>query len=200
MIPLDFPATLTWPGTSRWLAAKAETIWIGALLSLSRADGFAIDGDHPSRYTAHRGHPGDEAPLKRFAIKAAKISPMRSCIGVRSRNGQKRRRQPVIEQVHHLPRLTRVGRVIEMTKKDVCPEDRATVCCWVIHRRLPPNESEDRYGLSILAVCHAFLLPIGEAAAGFCVDPPPLSTPSDGSAPPSGPGSVGRHLPSPRAG
>jgi hypothetical protein len=28
---LDFSATLTWPSTSRWRAAKAEAMWIGAL-------------------------------------------------------------------------------------------------------------------------------------------------------------------------
>ena len=30
-ISLDFSATLTWPSTRRWRAAKAETMWIGAL-------------------------------------------------------------------------------------------------------------------------------------------------------------------------
>src|SRR4051812_49193325 len=31
MISLDFSATLTWPRTRRWRAAKAKTIWIAAL-------------------------------------------------------------------------------------------------------------------------------------------------------------------------
>ena len=30
-ISLDFSATLTWPSTRRWRAAKAETMWIAAL-------------------------------------------------------------------------------------------------------------------------------------------------------------------------
>src|SRR5262245_37785459 len=30
MISLDFSATLIWPSTRRWWAAKAETMWIGA--------------------------------------------------------------------------------------------------------------------------------------------------------------------------
>ena len=31
MISLDFSATLTWPSTRRWRAAKAETMWMAAL-------------------------------------------------------------------------------------------------------------------------------------------------------------------------
>ena len=35
-ISLTFSATLTWPSTSRWPAAKAETMWIAALAPLDR--------------------------------------------------------------------------------------------------------------------------------------------------------------------
>ena len=34
-ISFDFSATLTWPSTRRWRAAKAETIWMAAFLPFS---------------------------------------------------------------------------------------------------------------------------------------------------------------------
>src|SRR3954470_638954 len=38
MISLDFSATLSWPSTRRWRAAKAETIWMAAFLPFSWYD------------------------------------------------------------------------------------------------------------------------------------------------------------------
>src|SRR5215471_11076706 len=37
-ISLDLSATLTWPSTRRWRAAKADTIWIAALARLLWAE------------------------------------------------------------------------------------------------------------------------------------------------------------------
>ena len=34
-ISFDFAATLTWPSTSRWRAANAETIWMAAFFPFS---------------------------------------------------------------------------------------------------------------------------------------------------------------------
>ena len=72
MISLDFSATLTWPSTRRWRAAKAETMWIGglaALLLAGSARGLAIDGDHPRRHPGQRGDPGDEAALELLGVQ-----------------------------------------------------------------------------------------------------------------------------------
>ena len=38
MISLDFSATLTWPSTRRWRAAKAETMWIAGVQPFFRPD------------------------------------------------------------------------------------------------------------------------------------------------------------------
>jgi hypothetical protein len=36
---------------------------------------LAIDGDHSSRHSAHRGYPGDEAALELLGVETARISP-----------------------------------------------------------------------------------------------------------------------------
>ena len=71
MISLDFSATLTWPSTRRWRAAKAETMWMAAFRPLvaGSAHGLAVDGDHPRRHPGHRGDPGDEAALELLGVE-----------------------------------------------------------------------------------------------------------------------------------
>jgi hypothetical protein len=54
MISLDFSATLTWPSTSRWRAANAETMWIGGWLRFLRPDRRAV---LPSIATTPSGTP-----------------------------------------------------------------------------------------------------------------------------------------------
>src|ERR1700685_3924376 len=64
MISLDLSATLTWPSTRRWRAAKADTMWIAAFapyLVGGAAQRLAVDGDHIRRHPDQLGDPGDEA-------------------------------------------------------------------------------------------------------------------------------------------
>src|SRR4051812_8303548 len=84
-ISLDFSATLTCPSTRRWRAAKAETMWGGALplvfwperraalpliLSLSKDD-----GDHLGRRADQRGNQATKHRWNASASTAAKMSP-----------------------------------------------------------------------------------------------------------------------------
>src|ERR1700685_4207672 len=83
MISLDLSATLTWPSTRRWRAAKADTMWIAA------AQRLAVDGDHIRRHPDQLGDPGDEATLE-FRGVERRERPRWSCDGVPSRNGRNR--------------------------------------------------------------------------------------------------------------
>lgn len=72
MISLDFSATFTCPSTMRWRAAKAETMWIGAMSPVLRPDRRTVLPSiamTPSGDAGHRGHPGDEAVLELFGIE-----------------------------------------------------------------------------------------------------------------------------------
>ena len=65
-ISFDFSFTFVCASTRRCRAAKAETIWIGALdfaLAPDRRTGLAIDGDDFDRRLGQRGDPIDEAAL-----------------------------------------------------------------------------------------------------------------------------------------
>src|SRR5215471_1962873 len=71
-ISLDFSATLTCPSTRRWRAAKAETMWIGALAPLfliGAAHRLAINRNHLSRGSGQRGYPRDEASLEFVGVE-----------------------------------------------------------------------------------------------------------------------------------
>src|SRR5436309_11003435 len=69
-ISLDLSATLTWPSTRRWRAAKAESMWMGSLaLLVGPTHGLAVDGDHPTRRSRQRGDPGDEAALELLGVE-----------------------------------------------------------------------------------------------------------------------------------
>ena len=59
-ISLDFSATLTWPSTRRWLAAKAETIWMAPFAAVPPDR----DCDHPSVRTNQRADSGDKVVLE----------------------------------------------------------------------------------------------------------------------------------------
>ena len=103
-ISFDLSATSTWPSTSRCLAAKAETMWIGALplflwperreVLPSMATTFWATTFWP---TTSRGAPvrlATQATKQRWKASAsseARMSPRWSCDGVPSANGWKRR-------------------------------------------------------------------------------------------------------------
>src|ERR1700692_4909395 len=57
-ISLDLSATLTWPSTRRWRAAKADTMWIAAFPPRLG------EVEHIRRHADHLGDSGDEAPLE----------------------------------------------------------------------------------------------------------------------------------------
>src|SRR5712671_7814098 len=67
MISLDLSATLTWPRTRRWRAAKADTMWIAAFPPLLWEEprnvlpSMAITS---ARHANQLGDPGDEATLE----------------------------------------------------------------------------------------------------------------------------------------
>ena len=81
MISLDLSATLTCPSTRRWRAAKADTMWIGAWLSLLRPDRRTV---LPSIAITPAGTPVTEATQatkQRWncsASRVAKMSPIRN--------------------------------------------------------------------------------------------------------------------------
>src|SRR5215467_11867558 len=71
-ISLDFSATLICPSTSRWRAAKAEIMWIGALtpfLLVGASQRLAIDGDHISGRPSQGRDPSDEAALEFLGVE-----------------------------------------------------------------------------------------------------------------------------------
>src|SRR5208337_1639348 len=86
-ISLDFSATLIWPSTRRWRAAKAETMWIGLSLPLLAGPpgGLAIDGDDPLGGSGQCGYPGDEAALELLVVQhgedVAKMVVRRRAVG-----------------------------------------------------------------------------------------------------------------------
>jgi hypothetical protein len=94
MISLDFSATFTCPSTRRWRAAKAETMWIGAMSPVLRPDRRTV---LPSIAMTPSGRPVTEATQATkqcwncSASSVAKMSPIRSCGGVPSLKGRKRR-------------------------------------------------------------------------------------------------------------
>ena len=94
MISLDFSATFTCPSTMRWRAAKAETMWIGAMSPVLRPDRRTV---LPSIAMTPSGMPVTEATQATkqcwncSASSVAKMSPIRSCGGVPSLKGRKRR-------------------------------------------------------------------------------------------------------------
>src|SRR6185295_8747945 len=75
-ISLDFAATFTCPSTRRWRAAKAQTMWMGALpldfwperREVLPSRGLAVNGDHLGRRSDQRGDPGNEATLERLGV------------------------------------------------------------------------------------------------------------------------------------
>jgi hypothetical protein len=84
---------LTRPMTRRWRAAKAETMWIGALalLLVEAARGLAVDGDHLGRCAGKVVTQATKQRRNASASGVANISPRWSCDGVPSPNGQNRR-------------------------------------------------------------------------------------------------------------
>ena len=161
MISLDFSATLTWPSTRRWRAAKAETMWIGGLPPFfrpDRRDGLAIDGDHPVRRSGQRRDPGDEAALELLGVErgqdVAEMIVRRRAVLERPEAAQKlellaaeqgdideglgpgqhreqAQQQDLVERVGHLALLARVLQVLEMTQKN-----NRLVECGTIRRRV----------------------------------------------------------------
>jgi len=130
--------------------------------------------------------PGDEAALELLGVEGgediAEVVVRRRPVAKRTEPPQKRQllapeagnideglrpgqhreqtqQQHLVERIHHLAALARVGQIVQIPEKDGCLENRATVRCHVIHRRPPRIDSEDRYGFSIPALCHALPSP-----------------------------------------
>src|SRR5712664_3202416 len=98
MISLDLSATLTWPSTRRWRAAKADTMWIAAFPPLLWEEPRNV---LPSMAITSADTPislATQATKRRWnsvASSVAKMSPRWSCDGVPSRNGRNRRRSSI---------------------------------------------------------------------------------------------------------
>src|SRR5271154_4107439 len=98
MISLDLSATLTWPSTRRWRAAKADTMWIAAFAPFLWAEPRNV---LPSMAITSADTPislATQATKRRWnsvASSVAKMSPRWSCDGVPSRNGRNRRRNAI---------------------------------------------------------------------------------------------------------
>src|SRR6516162_7156993 len=98
MISLDLSATLTWPSTRRWRAAKADTMWIAAFAPFLLAEPRNV---LPSMATTSADTPislATQATKRRWnsaLSSVAKMSPRWSCDGVPSRNGRNRRRNAI---------------------------------------------------------------------------------------------------------
>ena len=63
-ISLAFSATLTWPSTRRWRAAKAETMWMGALAPLDRRTILPSMAMTSAAATRQRRDPSHKAALE----------------------------------------------------------------------------------------------------------------------------------------
>jgi hypothetical protein len=90
-------ATLTWPSTRRWRAAKADTMWIAAFapcLVGGAAQRLAVDGDYIRRHPDQLGDPGDEATLEFRGVErrenVAEVVVRRRSIVGRQKPAQKR--------------------------------------------------------------------------------------------------------------
>src|SRR5215813_313525 len=167
-ISLDLSATLTWPSTRRWRAAKADTIWIAALPRLLWAEPrqrLAVEGDHIRRHADQFGNPGDEAALKFRGVEGCenvaemvvrrrsipeRQEPAQQCdlLLTKSRDidegfcsGKHReqaQQQDLIKRIDHLAALPRVRKVLKITQKNNCFALRRKVRR---HRPLPnPNQ------------------------------------------------------------
>src|SRR6516165_1222864 len=168
MISLDFSATLTWPSTSRWRAAKAETMWMAALAPFfwtGTADRLAVDGDHVGRRPGQSCRPSDEAALEPLRVErgqdVAQMVVGRCAVAKRPEASQKRnlllskaryvddgfsaskdchqaQQQHFIERVDHFPALTRVRQISEMLQKNQGLAHRPAVS-RSFHRHPPQN-------------------------------------------------------------
>src|SRR6516165_771205 len=189
MISLDLSATLTWPSTRRWRAAKADTMWIAAFAPFLLAEPRNV---LPSMATTSADTPislATQATKRRWnsaLSSVAKMSPRWSCDGVPSRNGRNRRRnaiffwpnraistkvsapastaskhkqQHLLERVDHLAALPRVRKIPKTPQKN----NRFAVRRRPrnrLHRALRKSNQEDHDRFSTSAVCHALLHPI----------------------------------------
>ena len=71
-ISLDFSATLTWPSTRRWRAAKAETMWMAALAPFfwwDRREVLPSMAITPAGAPGQRGNPGNKAALELLGVE-----------------------------------------------------------------------------------------------------------------------------------
>src|SRR4051812_12956814 len=142
-ISLDFSATLTCPSTRRWRAAKAETMWMGALPFVFWPERREVlpYGDHLGRRSDQCGDPGDEATLERLGVNrgedVAQVIVRRRPIAKRPEAAQQRellRPEPgdidkglgpgqhceqrqqkhLVERIHHLAALARVRQIVKV--------------------------------------------------------------------------------------
>jgi len=198
MISLDLSATLTWPSTRRWRAAKADTMWIAAFAPFLWAEPRNV---LPSMATTSADTPinlATQATKRRWnslASSVAKMSPRWSCDGVPSRNGKKpaqkrdlllaepcdidegfrpgehceqAQQQHLFERVDHLAALPRVRKIPKTPQKSNRLAARRRPCNR-LHRALRKSNQEDHDRFSTSAVCHALLHPITLGVGGFGV-------------------------------
>src|SRR5580700_10111083 len=187
-ISLDLSATLTWPSTRRWRAAKADTMWIAAFAPLvgGAAQRLAVDGDHIRRHPNQLGDPGDEATLEFPGVErrenVAEVVVRRRSIAERQKPAQKRdlllaepcdidegfrpgehceqaQQQHLFERVDHLAALPRVRKIPKTPQKSNRLAARRRPCNR-LHRALRKSNQEDHDRFSTSAVCHALLHPI----------------------------------------
>src|SRR5262249_54911191 len=147
-ISLDLSATLTWPSTRRWRAAKADTIWIAALPRFLWAEPrnvLPVEGDHICRYADQFGNPGDEAALKFCGVEGCEnVAEMvvrrrsiperqepaqqRDLLLTKSRDidegfcpgkhGEQTQQQYLIKRIDDLAALPRVRKIRKITQKN----------------------------------------------------------------------------------
>src|SRR5580693_1826731 len=175
MISLDLSATLTWPSTRRWRAAKADTMWIAAFAPFLWAEPRnVLPTMHIRRHPDQLGDPGDEATLEFRVVErrenVAEVVVRRRSIAERQKPAQKRdlllaepcnidegfrpgehceqaQQQHLFERVDHLAALPRVGKIPKTPQKSNRLAARRRPCNR-LHRALRKSNQEDhdRFG------------------------------------------------------
>ena len=134
-----------------------------------RPRGFPIDGHHALRHTGQRRHPGHETALELVRVErgedVAQVVVGRRSIGERPEPAEKvellfaeagnidegigtrqhreeRQKQDLVQRIHDLAALARIGHFLEMIEKNYRLEERFAVRCRTAHDH--PSLSESR--------------------------------------------------------
>ena len=165
-------SALTWTGTRRWRAAKAGTMRTGALLLTGPPAGFSVNGDPSGGRSGQRRDPGREAALEAFSAEAGEdilkavmrgravaegtepAEEIRLLLdgtgdtgeGVRAREDREQtHQQDLIERIHHLAALARIGQVFEMAQENNKFVKSQGLRRRVRHDEPPPIGAKDRH-------------------------------------------------------